>query len=66
MAYDSTRMMDFLKESTDQHHRDAERRKLQRDMVQGRLPVERYRVWLGQMFLLHRALWDAICRSRRE
>lgn len=65
MAYDSTRMMDLLKESTDQHHRDAERRNLQRDMVQGRLPVERYRVWLGQMFLLHRALWDAICRSRR-
>ena len=66
MAYDSTRIMDLLKESTDQQHRDAERRQLQRDMVQGKLTKERYRVWLGQMLLLHGKLWGEISARRQD
>ncbi len=64
MAYDSTRIMDLLKESTDQQHRDAERRRLQKSMVQGRLSADRYRLWLGQMYLLHDKLWTEIAERR--
>jgi heme oxygenase len=66
MTYDSRRIMDLLRESTDEQHRDAERRRLQREMVQGRLPVERYGLWLGQMYLLHSALRDAIERHATD
>lgn len=66
MTYDSTRIMKLLKESTDEQHRDAERRRLQKDMVQGRLSAERYRVWLEQMYVLHRTLSDEIDRCRND
>jgi heme oxygenase len=66
MSYDSARVMELLKESTEDQHRDAERRRLQKDMVQGRLHTDRYRVWVGQMYLLHRTLSDEIDRCRGE
>lgn len=58
-------IMGLLKASTEEQHRDAERRDLQRDLVRGRLPVEEYARWLGQMLLLHGGLWRAI-RERRD
>jgi len=66
VTYQSTRIMDLLKEATSEPHRDAERRRLQSELVRGRLPAETYARWLGQMFLLHRALWKEIERRRAE
>jgi heme oxygenase len=56
--------MDRLKDATADHHRDAERRRLPAAMMRGSLPLPAYRAWLGQMFLIHRALWLALERSR--
>jgi heme oxygenase len=66
VTYDSERIMDLLKEATDEQHRDAERRQLQRDMVKGRLSTDRYAAWLGQMYVLHRCLWTEIDRHRAD
>lgn len=57
-------VMGLLKASTEEQHRDAERRTLQRDLVRGRLPVEDYALWLGQMLLLHEALWQGTREGR--
>ena len=43
MTYQSSGIMDLLKEATAEQHRDAERRRLQKEMVSGRLPVDTYR-----------------------
>jgi heme oxygenase len=64
MEYESTRIMDILKASTAEQHRDAEHRQLQRDMVRGKLAPETYTAWLGQMLLVHRALWEEIAARR--
>ena len=64
MIYQSSGIMDFLKEATAEQHRNAERRRLQKEMVSGRLPVDTYRSWLGQMLLLHSALWSGIMARR--
>lgn len=64
MKYQSTRIMEILKQATSEQHRDAERRQLQRDMVRGQLTPETYGSWLGQMYLIHRALWQAISGER--
>ena len=66
MTYQSTRIMEILKQATAEQHRDAERRRLQKDMVHGRLPAQTYAAWLGQMFLLHQALWEEIKNRRSE
>jgi heme oxygenase len=57
-------VMGLLKASTEEQHRDAERRALQRDLVRGRLPVAEYALWLGQMLLLHETLWRGIREGR--
>jgi heme oxygenase len=62
MSYHSTKIMEILKDATAEQHRDAERRQLQKDMVRGHLPAQTYAAWLGQMFLVHQALWDSIAR----
>lgn len=59
-------IMQSLKEATAQQHSDAESRRLQQDLVKGRLPRETYGAWLGQMYLLHRALWEAIASGSGE
>jgi heme oxygenase len=64
MTYQSSGIMDLLKEATAEQHRNAERRRLQKEMVSGRLPVDTYRNWLGQMLLLHSALWSGIVARR--
>jgi len=66
MTYDSARIMENLKESTAEQHRDAERRQLQREMVRGQLAPETYAAWLGQMFLVHEALWESIAARRAD
>ena len=66
MAYHSTRIMEILKEATAEQHRDAEGRRLQKDMVRGRLPAGTYAAWLGQMLLLHRVLWERIESHRGD
>jgi heme oxygenase len=66
MKYDSTQIMEILKEATAEQHRDAERRQLQKEMVRGGLAPQTYAAWLGQMFLVHRALWEAIANCRGE
>lgn len=59
-------VMGLLKASTEEQHRDAERRALQRDLVRGSLPVTDYALWLGQMLLLHEALWRGIRDGRGQ
>ena len=66
MTYDSTRIMEILKEATAEQHRDAERRQLQKEMVRGQLAPEIYSAWLGQMFLVHQALWESIEARRAD
>ena len=60
MTYDSTGIMEILKEATAEQHRDAERRQLQKALVRGQLAAETYAAWLGQMFLVHQVLWKSI------
>ena len=57
-------IMETLKEATAEQHRDAERRRLQRELVSGQVPPKVYAAWLGQMLLLHRALGEEIGRRR--
>ena len=64
MTFQNSSIMDLLKEATAEQHRDAERRKLQKEMVGGRITADTYRNWLGQMLLLHSALWSAIVARR--
>jgi len=66
MGYDSTRIMETLKEATAEQHRDAERRQLQKEMVRGRLAPETYAAWLGQMFLVHEVLWKTIAARQAD
>lgn len=66
MSFQSTNIMDRLKEATSEQHRDAERRRLQKAMASGKLPVGVYAAWLGQMFLLHRGLHETIGDHARE
>lgn len=63
-TFASEQIMDLLKEATAVQHHDAERRRLQRELIAGRLPRTEYGAWLGQMLLLHEALWDEIARVR--
>lgn len=60
MQFDGARIMDLLKEATAEQHRDAETRRLQKAMVQGRISDAEYGAWLGQMYLVHRALDEAL------
>jgi heme oxygenase len=66
MTDQGTPIMQSLREATAAQHADAESRQLQRDLVAGRLPRATYAAWLGQMFLVHRALWEAIDGNREE
>jgi heme oxygenase len=52
--------MDRLKSATAAAHKDAESRRLQRDMVAGRLSADRYGAWAGQMYLVHSALEETL------
>jgi heme oxygenase len=52
----ATSLMQRLKEGTWDLHTRAERHDLQQRMAKGELRLEEYVSWLGQMFLVHRAL----------
>ena len=45
-----------LREETAPHHRRAERTEFQRALLAGRLPLNSYRAWLGQMLVVYEAL----------
>ena len=49
-------IMARLKAETNELHRDAERRRLQQSLVKGDLDRDLYVGFLGQMYLVHRAL----------
>lgn len=55
-------IMGRLKAATDDLHRFAEGRELQRSLVKGTLPRDLYAAFLGQMHLVHRALERGIAR----
>lgn len=57
-------VMARLRAETWDHHARAEGKALQRDLVRGELPRAMYAAWLGQMYLVHRALEAAVERSR--
>jgi len=59
----STSIMDILKAETDQRHRHAESRDLQRSMASGQVSKDDYVRWLGQMLLIHQALEEQIDAS---
>jgi len=56
-------MMGRLKSATDDLHRTAEGRDLQRALVKGTLGRDTYAAYLGQMLLVHQALESAIDAS---
>lgn len=58
----STGVMSRLKTATDDLHRMAEGRRLQRSLAKGTLPTDRYAAFLSQMYLVHKALEEAIDR----
>ncbi len=60
MGNTTTHIMGRLKSATNDLHRMAEDRELQRKLVKGTLPRGLYTAFLGQMYLVHRALEDRI------
>jgi len=59
-------IMDTLKSATAEQHQAAEHRRLQRDLVAGRISTRVYTDWLGQMLLLHGAVWDGVTGRRQD
>lgn len=57
-------LMPRLKAETQQLHDAAEHHPFQRTMFKGRLPIDAYTAWLGQMYLVHRALETALLGAR--
>lgn len=49
-------LMERLKEDTRQAHDSAEGSKLQSELANGTIPLETYKQYLGQIYLIHRAL----------
>lgn len=59
----STPVMDLLRESTAELHKAAETQPLQKALVQGALPRERYADYLEQLWVVHRALEKALAEA---
>lgn len=53
-----------LRTETAEHHARAEGKALQQKMVRGQISRGEYAGWLGQMYLVHRALENAVERVR--
>lgn len=53
-------IMSRLKSATDEHHRRAEERPLQRAMIKGALPRDKFAAYLGQLLHVHRRLEDTL------
>jgi len=58
----STLMM-RLKDATNEHHRRAETRKLQQDLLAGKLPRETFGAYLGELLHVHRRLERRMTRQ---
>ncbi len=52
----ATSLMARLRESTREHHRRAEQRELQRELLAGELPRETFAAYLGELLCVHRGL----------
>lgn len=52
--------MTELRTATAEHHERAEHHPFQRDLAKGRASVDLYASYLGQLLLVHRALWSAL------
>lgn len=59
-------IMTRLKSATDEHHRRAEERPLQRAMIKGALRRETFVAYLGQLLHVHRRLEDTLERLASE
>lgn len=57
---DAVPIMQRLRDETAELHKLAESRPLEQQMISGRLPRESYATWLGQRYLMHRALDRAL------
>lgn len=57
-------IMDRLRESTRAAHQAAEDNPLEKAMIHGQLPHELFVAWLGQRWLVHRALDNALLKLR--
>jgi heme oxygenase len=60
----ATSLMQRLREETRGHHQRAEQRRLQRDLIAGRLPRATYIALLEQRYLVHEAL-ESLLRDWR-
>ncbi|GAB4514654.1 MAG: hypothetical protein Tsb0013_19070 [Phycisphaerales bacterium] len=56
-------VMDLLRDSTADLHKAAETHPMQKSLVQGVLPVERYADYLEQLWIVHRALDKALAAA---
>lgn len=59
-------IMDRLKAATRELHQRAETHPFQKAFVRGYLPLESYKRYLGQMYLVHHNLEGHLCRLTRE
>ncbi len=59
-------LMTRLKDSTNEHHRRAEGRKLQQDLLAGRLARETFGAYLGELLHVHRGLETRIAQLASE
>jgi heme oxygenase len=59
-------IMDRLRESTRAAHQAAEDNPLEKTLIRGELPRDRYVAWLGQRWLVHRALENALLKLRGQ
>jgi len=57
-------LMPRLKKDTQALHDAAEHHPFQRTMFKGRLPIEAYTAWLGQMYLVHSSLETGLIGAR--
>lgn len=59
------KIMARLKSATAEHHRRAEQRQLQRDMVQGVLPRDTFAAYLGQLLHVHSCLESRLAEQAK-
>ncbi len=57
-------IMDLLKEQTRPQHNQTEGNEFQKSLFGGSLPKEQFVQYLGQMYLIHKALEDALSELR--
>ena len=56
-------VMELLRDSTAELHKSAENSRLQRELVKGELPFERYADYMEQLWVIHRALEKTLAEA---